>query len=275
LLTTGSEEGVEKNWRPREHGREVVDFANSRKECSLFAFFDGNGNLQVQKQAPHLGQQWGKVAYFARPATMHALEANELDERVNFGLVNENVMECMLHTLSNVYVPQLLSSQEWPESVKKDFTSQLHKFMANLTESAYEAKNQTVLYKPNEEISDPEEAAPEGDGPEESAPDAEEVHATIEGLDARERIESLPESGKQATVHTVLGKHASKASRIAQERGRSGGIDLNMYLLQQVLTVEGEQLRMEEVRQLPWTDLQLLLQAAGIVQQEGQGANPL
>lgn len=150
---------MEKNWRPREHGREVVDFANSRKECSLFAFFDANGNLQVQKQAPHLGQQRGKVAYFARPATMHALEANELDERVSFGLVNENVMECMLLTLGNVYVPQLLSSQEWPESVKKDFTSQLHKFMANLTENAYEAKNQTVLYKPKEEISDPKEAA--------------------------------------------------------------------------------------------------------------------
>jgi len=111
-----------------------------------------------------------------------------------------------------------------------------------------------------------EDLPEEGDSREEPAEG--DLEPTIEGLDVKERVDALPESGSQATVHTVKGKHASTASQLAQKHGRTGGIDLNMYLLQQVTTIDGEQLRMKEVRDLPWKDLQVLMQAAGIVEQE-------
>lgn len=153
---------IEEHWRPREHGREVLDFVGSRKEARLFAFFDNNGILRLQKQPPQPSHGWKRIAYFIR-AGGSPLDQSDLEEHVTFGVVQGNVTDCLLNILSHVYVPQLLSSQSWPESVKKDFTGQLHKFMANLTESAYEARGQTVLYIPEEHISNPMEAAKDKD----------------------------------------------------------------------------------------------------------------
>jgi len=153
---------IEESWRPREHGREVMDFASSRQECCLFAFFDTGGNLRMQKHPPHQLQSCTRIAYFTR-AGCSPLEPSDLEEEVNFGVVQHNVTDCLLNILRNVYVPQLLSSQSWPESVKKDFNGQLHKFMAKLTENAYEARGQTVLYIPYESIDDPASAARDKD----------------------------------------------------------------------------------------------------------------
>jgi hypothetical protein len=38
--------------------------------------------------------------------------------------------------------------------VKKDFSGQLHKFMASLTETANQSRGHTVLYLPEEDVSD-------------------------------------------------------------------------------------------------------------------------
>ena len=44
----------------------------------------------------------------------------------------------------------MLKEESWPDTVKKQFTGQLHKFMASLTEVTYERKGKTVLYIPQE-----------------------------------------------------------------------------------------------------------------------------
>ena len=35
--------------------------------------------------------------------------------------------------MNGVYLPTFLANNTWPESVKKEFSGQLHKFMASLT----------------------------------------------------------------------------------------------------------------------------------------------
>jgi hypothetical protein len=62
---------------------------------------------------------------------------------------------------TGVYVPKVLKNKTWPDSVKKDFTGQIHKFMAFLTEHTHQAKGNTVLYIPAEEIGDIADAAQE------------------------------------------------------------------------------------------------------------------
>jgi len=60
-------------------------------------------------------------------------------------------------------LPSFLHEQNWPDSVKKDFTGQLHKFMSTLTEAKHQSRNETVLYIPSEEISDMDLAAKDKD----------------------------------------------------------------------------------------------------------------
>ena len=100
----------------------------------------------------------------------------------------------------------------------------------------------------------------------------DEPETQIEGLDLRKTVESLPESGRTAHVHVVLTRHASKANRMAEEDGRASPIDLNIYLLQQVVTLDGERVRLDELRDLPWADTQRLMEAAGMMDTE---ASPL
>ncbi len=49
--------------------------------------------------------------------------------------------------------------RRWPESFKKEFSGHLNKFMASLTETTHIMKGHTVLFVPNEDLSDVEHAA--------------------------------------------------------------------------------------------------------------------
>jgi len=128
-------------------------------------------------------------------------------------------------------------------------------------------KNQTIDER------DHAEGPGQGEGLEQDESAGEDpAQATIDGLQLRKKVDALPESGQTAHVHTVLTRHASMANRMAQNEGRSTPIDLNIFLLQQVVTLDGEQARPDELRDLPWADTQRLMEAAGMMDPE---ANPL
>ena len=86
-----------------------------------------------------------------------------ISKMVQIGCIRGNLMDNLLRLMSDVYVPSVLSNKTWPDSVKKEFTGQLHKFMANLTESTYQVKGKTVLYIPQELLGSPRESAQEKD----------------------------------------------------------------------------------------------------------------
>lgn len=74
---------------------------------------------------------------------------------MQYGVVSGNVMDSLLQVMTSVYVPTFVANDSWPESVRKEFSRQLHKFMASLTESANHMKGHTVLYLPDEDLSNP------------------------------------------------------------------------------------------------------------------------
>ena len=65
--------------------------------------------------------------------------------------------------MNNDYAPKLLGENDWPEGVKKEFVANLHHFMANITETSYNAKGKTYLYIPNEDLTDVDTAIKDKD----------------------------------------------------------------------------------------------------------------
>lgn len=63
-----------------------------------------------------------------------------------------DALHSLLRQMHGLYVPAVVDNASWPEAVKADFTAQLHKFMANLTETVFEVKGKTILYIPAEHI---------------------------------------------------------------------------------------------------------------------------
>lgn len=49
-------------------------------------------------------------------------------------------MDSLLKLMNAVYLPSFLTNTTWPETVKREFSGQLHKFMASLTETTNQAK---------------------------------------------------------------------------------------------------------------------------------------
>ena len=71
---------------------------------------------------------------------------------VQFGTVTGGQIESLLRMMTGIYAPTFFENTSWPDSIKNDFSAQLHKFLASLTDTRWKMDGKTVLYVPNEGI---------------------------------------------------------------------------------------------------------------------------
>ena len=76
-----------------------------------------------------------------------------INEAIIAGVCDGDPLDQLL-LMMNEACPKLLGENEWPDNVKKEFVSNLHNFMAVITEASYVAKGMQNLYIPNEDLSD-------------------------------------------------------------------------------------------------------------------------
>ncbi|KNE55698.1 hypothetical protein AMAG_17807 [Allomyces macrogynus ATCC 38327] len=72
------------------------------------------------------------------------LTAATLTRRVQYGAFARWVLDSLVMLMNGVYVPLFLDNRGWPDTVRKDFAGQLHKFMAVLTDTAFHSQGHTV-----------------------------------------------------------------------------------------------------------------------------------
>ncbi|KAM3857822.1 dynein axonemal heavy chain 2 [Diretmus argenteus] len=69
---------------------------------------------------------------------------------VQFGTVRGNPTQSLLRLMNAVHVPLVTRSTAWPERVKNNYTSDLHRFLTRLTDSSSRTEGNTLLYIPME-----------------------------------------------------------------------------------------------------------------------------
>eukprot|EP00798_Chlamydomonas_sp_ICE-L_P021926 gene21926-28972_t len=157
-------EWLQSIWDPEVHTNVLSSFLMLPKSMRMFAILDDSTPdkvsislmLDVPKVVDH-------VMYFVRDPTQFVTKENVRDT-VNYGMVQGgDALHSLLRIMHGLYVPLVVGNASWPETVKNDFTAQMHKFMANLTETVYEVKGKTILYIPQEELSDTKLAAKQKD----------------------------------------------------------------------------------------------------------------
>jgi len=77
-----------------------------------------------------------------------------IQSMVHYGMVGPENLKYLLKVMRGQFIPAFLTDQSWPDNVKKDFISQMHKFMASITEAAFQREHTIRLYIPNEDLSD-------------------------------------------------------------------------------------------------------------------------
>jgi len=113
-------------------------------------------------RVPQLGdKKVRKMQYFLKAEVDITLET--VDRLCQYGTISGDALDSLLHLMHGMFLPTFLSNSSWPESVRKEFSGELHKFMANLTQTTFELKGSTVLYMPKENYQNTELAARDKD----------------------------------------------------------------------------------------------------------------
>jgi dynein heavy chain len=78
-------------------------------------------------------------------------------------MIYKEPLDDLLDKMNQDYLKTLLSDNEWPDAVKKEFVTNVHTFMAFLNEYTHAQRGQTYLYIPQEDLSDPDANAKDRD----------------------------------------------------------------------------------------------------------------
>ena len=153
-----------------DHDATAAQFLTSAEARKLVAFIAADGELCLIAAHSSFPVAPRQFCFWVRRDSS-ALSPATIKAGVQFGMVNGGGVDSLLRVMGDVFAPQVtggVASAAWPDSVRKDFVSQLQRCMASLVEASHVAKGKTVLYLPPEEglgASDAEAAALLGDKP--------------------------------------------------------------------------------------------------------------
>lgn len=84
-------------------------------------------------------QRCDQIEYFIKNKqyTDTPLTPDNLLTRVQYGTVKASHIESLMRVMSNIYAPIFFENTSWPDSIKNDFSAQLHKFLAILTDTRF------------------------------------------------------------------------------------------------------------------------------------------
>ena len=62
----------------------------------------------------------------------------DLEMKILIRLIQKNKLKSLLQFMNTVFIPSIMTESSWPDNVKKEFLTQLHKFMISMTESCFQ-----------------------------------------------------------------------------------------------------------------------------------------
>jgi len=96
------------------------------------------------------------LCFFIKKDTSMSINIFNIEILLVFDYIDGNVNKYLLDQMNEKYVPYILYQLKWPEGIKKELITNLHKFMISLSHTYYSEKKQIVLYIPKENFSDVE-----------------------------------------------------------------------------------------------------------------------
>ena len=145
----------------------ITDFVCNPTIFTLIMYIE-NDVLFIERDIRRVAEQEvSELMYFitgqGKLSTLADISKNVIYGRINGLGTSINSTNSLLRTMHGTYISQFKDNGAWPESVKKDFNRNLHRFMATLTEVSNQSKGKTVLYIPKEEITIASEVAEDKD----------------------------------------------------------------------------------------------------------------
>lgn len=121
-------------------------------ECTLLvAYVDPINGLTLETRIPFVTVE--ELIYFIRKPDNQLVTSENYLKMVQYGNVTAGHIQSLLRLMSGIYAPIFFENTSWPDSIKNDFSAQLHRFLASLTDTRWKIDGKTVLYIPTEGLS--------------------------------------------------------------------------------------------------------------------------
>ena len=127
----------------------VSYFLTAPEAQRLIGYMDSSDNLVFITPYMSFPVQPRQYVYFLRN-TSTPVTPQTIRSAIRFGLINGGSLESLHRLMHGVFLPSVSNTTTWPDGIKTEFIGQIHRFMASLTETTYQAKGKTVLYLPRE-----------------------------------------------------------------------------------------------------------------------------
>eukprot|EP00759_Apiculatamorpha_spiralis_P009157 PhF_6_TR15940/c1_g1_i2/m.24766/K10408/DNAH; dynein heavy chain, axonemal len=151
----------ESDWKENHHSCVTQYILGDATRRTVFAYVveteSGERMLNLQLSHPCLRLHGApeaipNVMYFVKTDPSRDIIPENIDNLVLCGVVHGSSLESFLRVMQFVFAPSLLRNRTWPDSIQKDFSTHMHEFLADLTESANRMKGSTILYVPMEDM---------------------------------------------------------------------------------------------------------------------------
>lgn len=117
-------------------------------ECSdipaLFIVREMDG-LKVSTVAPR--SITSTIMYFVKVGDVTVSPQN-VHHSLQYGTVQTDSIGSLLQLMTGCYMERIKRNTSWPESIRKEFTTQFYRFMSSLTETVSRSCGKTILYLP-------------------------------------------------------------------------------------------------------------------------------
>jgi dynein heavy chain len=145
--------GYDKSMWTEDHDKTMSDFLLDPAKSLLILYVKKDEDVLVCKGGNMLpdSNQFYEAQFFVRNPS-ESLTPNTINRVVQYGVFSPDSIDSLLRVMDGIYVPFVVGNTTLPGSVRRSLTSQMHRFMAHLTETSYQTKGRTVLYLPQESI---------------------------------------------------------------------------------------------------------------------------
>ncbi|KAI0228083.1 Dynein heavy chain 2, axonemal [Lamellibrachia satsuma] len=130
------------------HSQAITDFGTDQTKRILVAFIDPINGLVMQHKIPVVRME--EMMYFIKGPHSPTVTSDNFLNVVQYGKVTGGHIQSLLRQMMGIYAPVFFENKTWPDSIKNDFSAQLHKFLASLTDTRWKMEGKTVLYIPGE-----------------------------------------------------------------------------------------------------------------------------
>ncbi|ESP04959.1 hypothetical protein LOTGIDRAFT_184938 [Lottia gigantea] len=144
-------------WTDKHH-ESILRFIDNPDNMFMVAYNDQFRGFCIENNLPAFNVE--QISYFIKSKRIkEKLDHDNFFNVVQYGTVKGMHIESLLRVMMGIYAPIFFDNTSWPDSIKNDFSAQLHKFLASLTDTRWKLESKTVLYIPTEGMKLPVESA--------------------------------------------------------------------------------------------------------------------